>query len=366
LLTGATGFLGAFLLHELLQKTTADIYCLIRAENITQAQKRIANKLQSYLLWDENFSGRIIPVVGDLSQPLLGLSTDYFNALAESVDVIYHNGAWVNFTYPYSQLKAANVLGTQEVLRLAVQSKIKPVHFISTIGVVGAADRHLEILSETTPIDHSEQIESGYTQSKWVAEKLVTIARDRHIPVTIYRPGRISGQSKTGVCNPEDHTFRMIRGCIQLGTVAQDDSLVNLTPIDYAVEAIVHLSNQPESLGKTFHLFNPQPTPWSEVVNSIIALGYPLKPLDYQQWRQNLLIIAERSPEHPLFPLISTFGESETPHNNTEESIDQELEASNTNAGLAGTSIICPPCDRQLLSTYISYLIGNGFLNQAN
>jgi amino acid adenylation domain-containing protein/thioester reductase-like protein len=377
LLTGATGFLGAFLLHELLEKTTADIYCLIRAENITQAQKRIENKLQSYLLWDENFSGRIIPVVGDLSQPLLGLPTDRFNTLAESVDAIYHNGAWVNFTYPYSQLKAANVLGTQEVLRLAVQSKVKPVHFISTIGVVGAADRNLEIVSETTPIDRSKQIKSGYTQSKWVAEKLVTTARDRHIPVTIYRPGRISGHSQTGVCNPDDHTFRMIRGCIQLGTVPQDDSLVNLTPVDFAVGAIVHLSNQPESLGKTFHLFNPQPTPWSEVVNSIISLGYPLKQLDYQQWRKELLTTAERSPDHALFPLISTFDaphkppnsirgtgvyESETPHNDTEESINQELEASNTNSGLAETSIVCPKCDRQLLSTYFSYLIDQGFL----
>lgn len=377
LLTGATGFLGAFLLHELLEKTTADIYCLIRAENITQALKRIENKLQSYLLWDKNFSGRIIPVMGDLSQPLLGISTDCFNTLAENVDAIYHNGAWVNFTYPYSQLKAANVLGTQEVLRLAVQSKVKPVHFISTIGVVGAADRHLEIISETTPINCSEQIESGYTQSKWVAEKLVTIAHDRHIPVTIYRPGRISGHSQTGVCNPDDHTFRMIRGCIQLGTVPQDDSLVNLTPVDYAVGAIVHLSSQPESLGKTFHLFNPQPTPWREVVNSVISLGYPLKQLDYQQWRKDLLTTVERSPDHPLFPLISTFDaphkpsnsirgtgvhESETLHNDTEESINQKLEASNTNAGLAGTSIVCPKCDRQLLSTYFSYLANQGFL----
>jgi thioester reductase-like protein/amino acid adenylation domain-containing protein len=360
LLTGATGFLGAFLLHELLEKTTADIYCLIRAENITQAQKRIENKLQSYLLWNKNLSRRIIPVVGDLSQPLLGLSTDRFNTLAESVDAIYHNGAWVNFTYPYSQLKAANVLGTQEVLRLAVQSKVKPVHFISTIGVVGAADHNLEIISETTLIDRSEQIESGYTQSKWVAEKLVTIARDRGLPVTIYRPGRISGHSQTGVCNPDDHTFRMIRGCIQLGTVPQDDSLVNLTPVDFAVGAIVHLSSQPESIGKTFHLFNPQPTPWSEVVNSIISLGYPLKQLDYQQWRKDLLTTVERSPDHPLFPLISTF---DTPHNDTEESINQELEASNTNAGLAETSIVCPKCERQLLSTYFSYLTNQGFLN---
>jgi thioester reductase-like protein len=363
LLTGATGFLGAFLLNELLQQTSADIYCLIRAENINLAQERIENKLKSYLLWDDSFSQRIIPVVGDLSQPLLGLSNDYFAKLASLVDVIYHNGAWVNFTYPYSQLKAANVLGTQEVLRLAVQNKLKPVHFISTIGVVSAADRQLPIIQEDTPIDRSEQIDSGYTQSKWVAEKLVTIARDRGIPISIYRPGRISGHSQTGVCSPDDHTFRMIRGCIQLGSVFQDDSMVNLTPVDYAVSAIAHLSSQPESLGKTFHLFNPQPTPWQEVVNSVISLGYPLQQLDYQQWRKQLLTAVERHSDHPLSPLISTFTQNET--TNPEESINQKLDAHNTNSGLTGTSIICPPCDRNLINTYLSYLVNQGLLSES-
>ncbi|GAB4243264.1 MAG: hypothetical protein Kow0049_32760 [Stanieria sp.] len=361
-LTGATGFLGAFLLNELLQQTSAHIYCLIRAENITLAQEQIENKLKSYLLWDDSFSQRIIPVIGDLSQPLLGLSNDYFAKLASLIDVIYHNGAWVNFTYPYSQLKAANVLGTQEVLRLAVQNKLKPVHFISTIGVVSAADRELPIIQEDTPIDRSEQIDSGYTQSKWVAEKLVTIARNRGIPISIYRPGRISGHSKTGVCNPDDHTFRMIRGCIQLGSVFQDDSLVNLTPVDYAVSAIAHLSSQPESLGKTFHLFNPQPTPWQEVVNTVVSLGYPLQQLDYQQWRKQLLTAVERHSDHPLSPLISTFTENET--TNPEESINQKLDAHNANSRLTGTSIICPPCDRKLLSIYLSYLVNQGLLSE--
>ena len=224
LLTGATGFLGAFLLFELLQQTTAKIYCLIRAKTTAIAKERLEKHLKSYLLWDENFNQRIIPLIGDLSQPLLGLSVNQFDAIAAEVDVIYHNGALVNFTYPYSQLKAANVLGTQEILRLAAQVKVKPVHFISTIGVVGAADSGLKIIREDTPIDRSENIDSGYTQSKWVAEKLVKIAGDRGIPISIYRPGRISGHSKTGVCNSNDHTFRMIRGCIKLGSVPKDNT----------------------------------------------------------------------------------------------------------------------------------------------
>ncbi|BDI19721.1 hypothetical protein ANSO36C_55230 [Nostoc cf. commune SO-36] len=80
LLTGATGFLGAFLLYELLQQTTGDIYCLIRAKTTELATKRLQNHLKSYLLWDESFNQRVIPLIGDLAQPLLGLSADKFAA----------------------------------------------------------------------------------------------------------------------------------------------------------------------------------------------------------------------------------------------------------------------------------------------
>src|SRR5205823_5245532 len=114
LLTGVTGFLGAFLLHELLQQTQADIYCLVRAADAEHAILRIRRNLETYLLWDARLEERIIPVIGDLSQPRLGLAEPQFQALSRQIDLIYHNGAAVNFIYPYQQLKATNVLGTQE------------------------------------------------------------------------------------------------------------------------------------------------------------------------------------------------------------------------------------------------------------
>jgi len=134
-LTGATGFLGAYLLEELLQKTTADIYCLIRTSDVVSGQNRIKKHLQLYSLWQEKLSSRIIPVVGDLAQPLFGLTKEHFHELANQIDIIYHNGAWVNSACPYSTLKPTNVLGTQEVLYLASLSQTKPVHFISTVGI---------------------------------------------------------------------------------------------------------------------------------------------------------------------------------------------------------------------------------------
>ncbi|BDI19722.1 hypothetical protein ANSO36C_55240 [Nostoc cf. commune SO-36] len=93
--------------------------------------------------------------------------------IAAQIDVIYHNGAFVNFTYPYSQLKAANVLGTQEVLRLAAQIKVKASTFLFLpLVLLVLADSALEIIREETPINHSAKISSGYTQSKWVVRKI--------------------------------------------------------------------------------------------------------------------------------------------------------------------------------------------------
>lgn len=360
-LTGATGFLGSFLLYELLQQTQTDIYCLVRSKTLESGKKKIQNSLDSYLLWDESFNSRIIPVLGDLSQPLLGLSEEQFQKMAIQLDVIYHNGAFVNFTYPYSALKAANVLGTQDVLRLASQIKIKPVHFISTISVVYPNNPEVEVVREQDSLDDAKMPSDGYAQSKWVAEKLVAIARERGLPICIYRPGRISGHSKTGACNPGDHTYRMIKGCIQLGSIPNQDIKLNLSPVDYVSKAIVSLSNQKESIGKAFHLVNPQPLPLKEMANYIRSLGYPIELVAYKQWRSQLINTAD-SPENALYPLLSIFAE-ETSNTQPKSSAIQQFDYQNTLTGLAGASIICPPVDAELFRTYFSYLIQIGFLN---
>jgi len=99
-LTGATGFVGAFLLHELLEQTQAKIYCLVRSPNESEGAKRLQKTLEKYLLWNPDQSSRIIPTVGNLEQPLLGLSAEQFERLALQIDTIYHNGAQVNFAKP--------------------------------------------------------------------------------------------------------------------------------------------------------------------------------------------------------------------------------------------------------------------------
>lgn len=362
-LTGATGFLGTFLLYELLLQTQADVYCLVRCSSAEEGKKRLQSSLKSAALWHEGLSSRIIPVIGDLSQPLLGLTEEHFRVLASKIDVIYHNGASVNSTYPYFALKATNVLGTQEVLRLASLIKVKPVHFVSTLSVFPSTSYSgVKVVRECDSLDHGQVLSSGYDQSKWVAEKLVSIARSRGLPVCIYRPGRISGHSQTGVSNTDDLIFRMIQGCIQVGSVPSQDITEDMTPVDYVSRAIVYLSKQKESLEKTFHLISPYPIHWNELVNWIRSFGYPLQQISYDKWRAELLDVTAHSLEHPLYPLVSLFSENEFEGQKWNSAVLQ-FDCQNTLDGLAGTSIACPIVDAKLFSTYLSYFIRNGFLN---
>lgn len=361
LLTGATGFIGAFLLHELLQQTPANIYCLVRANSPESARNKLRNCLESYLLWQDDFESRLTPVMGDLSQPRLGFFEEKFHELANKIDVIYHNGAWVHHASPYSSLKATNVLGTQEVLRLACQIKPKPVHFISATSVFSDVDNSgVQVIREWDDIDNGQVPLGGYNQSKWVAEKLVTAARDRGLPVCIYRLGRVSGHSQTGVFNVNDFLYKLIIGCVQLGSVPDAEMMLDIVPVDYASKAIVHLSKQ-HSWGKAFHLVHPQPVSSNLFFEKLRLLGYPIQQLSYEEWHTQLLNIAERASEHSLYPLISLLP-SKNYQAQTSELSALKFDSQNTLNGLTGTAITCPRIDDQLLSTYFSYLIQSRFL----
>jgi amino acid adenylation domain-containing protein/thioester reductase-like protein len=371
LLTGATGFLGVFLLYELLQQSKAAIYCLIRAADLETGRRRIQKQLAAYSLWRPGFSSRITPVLGDLSQPYLGLLPDQFQHLAGQIDLIYHNGALINFVYPYYKLKPANVLGTQEILRLATQAKAIPVHYISTTSVFDSLsyfNDNKRVIFEHEQPQYSQGLLTGYAQSKWVAEKLMAAARERGLPVVIYRPGVIIGDSRSGIWNTDDFTCRFIKGCIQLGYTHDLDELLQLTPVDFVSKAIVYLSKQAGSPGQSFHILNPQRLHQRQIDDWLRAAGYKLEQLPYRQWREKLLEVAGRSPDHALYPLLPLFIEQvpgtaglTVPEIFTQDR-EPNFDCQNLLTGLAGSGIVCPPLEAELFNTYLAYFTRSGYL----
>ncbi len=296
-----------------------------------------------------------------MTKPLLNLKAEIFQELASTIDVIYHNGAWVNHIYPYFILKPANVLGTQEILRLASQIKTKPVHFISSSGVVASkVESGVKLVREQDNLNENEFPNNGYCQTKWIAEKLVQTAAERGIPVCIYRPSRISGHSQTGVFNSNDFLYKLIIGCVQLGSVPDVDIIENIVPVDYVSKAIVYLSQQEESLGKTFHLVHSQTLHSCTLIEYIRSLGYAIEQIPYRHWREKLLKITQGSLEHPLYSLVPFF--PEFPQQSYNSGFLQ-LDNQNVIKGLLNTSITCPSIDGQLLKVYFDHLSNQGFLS---
>ncbi len=367
-LTGATGFLGVYLLQELLDRTDADVYCLVRAANSDAAKARLKDNLKRYSLWDSTVTSRIIPVVGDLSQPMLGLDADTFANLAGAIDTIYHSAAMLNYVYPYSAMKAANVLGTQEVLRLACQKKTKPVHYVSSVAVFETAAYAGKVVTEQDSFDHWQGIDLGYSQTKWVAEKLVKIAGERGLPISIYRPPLIAGDSKTGVSNTDDFICLMLKGCIQMGSFPDLDYLLDMSPVDYVSQSIVYLSQQPESIGQAFHLQHPQPVQLNKIVNLLRLVGYKIDKVPYQQWQADLKDTVQ--PDNPLFTLQPFLLEkrSEAQLTIIELYLQQnrpEISCQDTLKALKGSGIKCPPINHKLLINYFQRFLDSGFLQAA-
>ena len=362
-LTGATGFLGAFLLNDLLENTRAGIYCLVRCTGVEEGKQRILKKLESYQLKGGHEASRIIPVPGDLAQPRLGLPPDQFQRLSEEMDIIYHSAAMVNWINSYEQLKPANVMGIQEILKLACQGKLKPLHYVSTLAVFPLfRNAEISVAREDDSLDHGGLLHGGYTQSKWVAEKLVMTARERGLPVSIYRPGMITGHSQSGAWNTGDFTCQLIKSWIVAGYAPDLDASMDMTPVDYVSSAIFHLSRSEQSLGQVFHLANTQPVDVQELYGWIRSRGYRLELMPYDRWRAAVIALAELSQEKAARALTPLLMAGEAEKASQWVAGVPKFDCSNTLKWLAGTSIRCPVVDEQVVRTYFSYLVGSGFL----
>ncbi|KAL4916158.1 hypothetical protein BDW62DRAFT_109742 [Aspergillus aurantiobrunneus] len=290
LLTGVTGFLGAFLLKDLIESTTAHIICLVRFTEPEDDDQpggvaRIRRNLLDLGIWDDSIMERVQIVPGNLSRSRFGLSPDAFEELAQRVDVIVHSAASVNLVYPYAALRAANVGGTREILRLASQGGAT-VQYVSTNGVLPPSGE--KGWSEDAMLDVDDvptKLLDGYGQTKWVAEQLVLEAGRRGLPVRVHRAGTISGHSQSGAANAWDLLSALIVESIKLGKYPDVKGWrAEMTPVDFVSKAIVHLGNQTLTGQTVFHLGDPNPVNTQSVFEDLKVLGYPTEPLPWDEW----------------------------------------------------------------------------------
>ncbi len=322
LLTGATGFLGAFLVNDLLIHTEATIYCLVRANNLQQAESRLLSNLKQYQLPYHSLPKRIKVLVGDLSQEKLGLSSDTLNELSEVIDSIYHNGAYVHSTLPYQQLYTSNVQSTLELIKFACHKQNKAIHYVSTISAVCDFADNGDLLETPAP-NYPHQLENGYPLTKWVSERLINQIGQRGLPITIYRPGTILGHSLTGAANKNDSLTYLVNACLQMKKAPDWQDEMPMSCVDYVSSAIIHLSLNKEAMGQTFHLNSEQVVTWLDYISFYQQAGLDIEIQQAKDWQQHL--VETINPANPLYKQLSMYLHEEnseaSPHHHNKKTI---------------------------------------------
>ncbi|MFF5101028.1 thioester reductase domain-containing protein [Streptomyces sp. NPDC000134] len=286
LLTGATGFLGGFLLADLLDATDARVHCLVRADSAAQARERIAGRLRDREVPARHMS-RVDVVLGSLAKPRFGLAEEDFSDLSRNVDIIYHCGAWVNLLASYPILRGCNVTGTQEILRLATRTRRIPVHYISTMGVIPAAR------TAGTGV-------SGYCATKWVSEQLVAQAADRGSPTTVHRPGVILADSRTGLVGRSDWFVHLTTASIRAGCAPDHPGLLPVGTVDFTSRVIVDLSLSRRARGQVCHVIHPEPLPFRAYFQGFADAGVDLPLVPFDTWLERLRDVGDEVPRSTL------------------------------------------------------------------
>lgn len=343
LLTGATGYLGRYLLLEWLQRMDlvgGTVICLVRAKDDSAARTRLDNIFDSgdaHLLsrYRTLAADHLAVIAGDKSDAHFGLTQASWQYLADTVDLIIDPAALVNHMLPYRELFGPNVVGTAELIRLALTTRRKLIAYVSSVGVgttICSADftedADIRTISPTRPVD--DTYANGYANSKWAAEVLLREAHDHYeLPVRVFRCDMIMAEtSYRGQLNVPDMITRLILSIAATGLAPKSFYLPNRDggrarahfdglPVDFVAESISALTANAVEAGKgfeTFHVVNPHDDAigLDEYVDWMIETGCPIERIDdHDQWFARfdsaLRNLPEAQRQASLLPLLATY-----------------------------------------------------------
>jgi len=337
LLTGATGFLGRYLVLQWLKQmelVDGTLICLVRAKSNEDARGRLDKTFDSgdpELLrhFQELAADHLEVIAGDKGEAYLGLDQQTWQRLADTVDLIVDPAALVNAVLSYRELFGPNVVGTAELIRIALTTKLKPYTYVSTANVVDqiepsafTEDADIRVISPTRTID--DRYANGYGNSKWAGEVLMREAHDLcGLPVAVFRCDMIlADPTYAGQLNVSDMVTRMVLSVVATGIAP--DSFYQLDadgnrqrahfdalPVGFVAEAIATLGARVVDGFETYHVMNPHDDGigLDEYVDWLIQAGYPIQRIgDFGEWLQRfetgLRALPDRQRQHSVLQML--------------------------------------------------------------
>ncbi len=249
--TGATGFIGKRLVKKLLQRKGAVVFCLVRPGS--------SDKVKALREFCNASAARLIPVVGDLTTPRLGVSTVDLKQLKGQIDHFYHLAAIYDLGADAESQIAVNIDGTRNTVELAKAIDAGHFHHVSSIAAAGL----YEGVFREDMFAEAENYEHPYFMTKHESEKIVR--KECKVPWSVYRPAMVVGDSQTGEMDKVDgpyYFFKLIQRMRQLlppwmPSVGLEGGRINIVPVDFVVDALAVISHQKDITSKCYHLVDP-------------------------------------------------------------------------------------------------------------
>ena len=297
LVTGATGFLGRYLVKELLERGAEEVICLVRADSEESAHARVQALLPPAL--------RALPALrvisADLERDHLGLSGERLEELTANVDAVIHNAAVVHFGKSYAAIRQANVGSWVSFLRAAAQT-LPTLHLISSWAVFSTRAHAGKPVRET---DWPSQMPSGgYRETKYVAELLARAAAERGFPVQVHRPALIGLHAHTGEGNPKELFSALFTVVVLYGLAPDLDLAVPFAHVDAVAEGIARVVLDGVHTEFNYHWANEHSVGWHDLLDWLEAEGTPVARMPYAEWRKAVVPHVNGTPLEPFIAVL--------------------------------------------------------------
>lgn len=368
-LTGATGFLGAHILNDLLQTTQASIYCLVRAENQAKAENRLFELLNFY--FSDKYFGllgkRIFVINGEITLERMGLSNNIYSQLAERISIVIHAAALVKRYGDYSEFEKVNIKGTKEIIVFSTFNK-KKLNYISTVGVSG---NNLEQKVENLRMTENDFFigqnyeDNVYLKSKFEAENLIFKAMDAGLNATVFRVGNLTGRYTDGhfQANINENAFyNLLKSLIEVKIIPDKllEQYLEFTPVDFCSRAVVELLKFKEADGRVFHLINHKVVNIREVfINFLGNLGIKFNIFENCSLKDYTNCLSKYSNSQDAIGFINNEVNTENVFSKTRRVfVDSKL----TIEYLRQINFEWPEIDAEYIEKLINYMKKDGFL----
>lgn len=282
LLTGATGFIGVYLLHLLLTRTTSRVHCLVRAHAGASGTERLREAYAWHLPGEslDRYAGRLVVHTADLADPGLGLDERTYDALARETEAVYHLAADTRLFGDRESFTRQNTAAVHAMVQFATTGRAKDLHHVSTLAVSGRGPEGPPVVFSEDSLDVGQKFLNDYERSKYEAERVVHDFVARGGRGFIYRSGNVSGHSRTGRFQRNAGSSRLVqllRGCAYLGRVPSlDGETLTFSPVDVVAEGILAISRNVGIDGGTFHVESPHPVSYQDLFEAMRAGGCEL------------------------------------------------------------------------------------------